>query len=48
MENCGILTQELEVPAGLQGFGDQTSRQIWLWSSFSSCSCCSTSSCSQP
>ncbi len=28
MENCGILTQELEVPAGLQGFGDQTSRQI--------------------
>ncbi len=25
-ENCGILTQELEVLAGLQGFGDQTCR----------------------
>jgi hypothetical protein len=25
-DNCGILTQELEVLAGLQGFGDQTCR----------------------
>ncbi len=27
-EKFGILTQELEVPAGLPGFGDQTCRQF--------------------